>query len=91
MLIHHLLNDGDPMFYEKIFYTTRLFNLSDFRDEAHSRYWDHSAFVRTYAMYLDQRLELMLFERKGGGCHLGLRVVTRAGRVLGGGQGSFFS
>ncbi|KAF2303832.1 hypothetical protein GH714_023674 [Hevea brasiliensis] len=40
--------------------------MSDFRDEAHSSSWDHSAFVRTYAMYLDQRLELMLFDRKGG-------------------------
>ncbi|KHN07072.1 Putative clathrin assembly protein [Glycine soja] len=39
--------------------------MSDFRDEAHSSSWDHSAFVRTYALYLDQRLELMLFDRKG--------------------------
>ncbi|XP_024017594.1 LOW QUALITY PROTEIN: putative clathrin assembly protein At2g25430 [Morus notabilis] len=74
MLIHRLLNDGDPLFQEEILYATRrgtrLLNLSDFRDEAHSSSWDHSAFVRTYAMYLDQRLELMLFERKsffGGG------------------------
>jgi hypothetical protein len=41
--------------------------MTDFRDEAHSSSWDHSAFVRTYAMYLDQRLELMLFDRKAGG------------------------
>ena len=41
--------------------------MSDFRDEAHSSSWDHSAFVRTYAFYLDQRLELALFERKSGG------------------------
>ena len=70
-LIHRLLNEGDPLFQEEILYATRrgtrLLNLSDFRDEAHSSSWDHSAFVRTYAMYLDQRLELMLFERKSGG------------------------
>ncbi|KAK6162073.1 hypothetical protein DH2020_001914 [Rehmannia glutinosa] len=46
---------------------TRLLNLSDFRDEAHSNSWDHSAFVRTYALYLDQRLELMVYERKQSG------------------------
>ncbi|KAJ9184032.1 hypothetical protein P3X46_007816 [Hevea brasiliensis] len=70
MLIHRLLNEGDPLFQEEILYATRrgtrLLNMSDFRDEAHSSSWDHSAFVRTYSMYLDQRLELMLFDRKGG-------------------------
>ncbi|XWS72677.1 hypothetical protein CRYUN_Cryun02cG0061100 [Craigia yunnanensis] len=71
VLVHRLLNDGDPVFQEEILYATRrgtrLLNMSDFRDEAHSSSWDHSAFVRTYAMYLDQRLELMLFDRKSGG------------------------
>ncbi|KAJ7966190.1 AP180 N-terminal domain containing protein [Quillaja saponaria] len=70
MLVHRLLNEGDPLFQEGILYATRrgtrLLNMSDFRDEAHSSSWDHSAFVRTYALYLDQRLELMLFDRKGG-------------------------
>ncbi|KAK7352702.1 hypothetical protein VNO80_18130 [Phaseolus coccineus] len=68
MLVHRLMNEGPPLFQEEILYATRrgtrLLNLSDFRDEAHSSSWDHSAFVRTYAMYLDQRLELMLFDRK---------------------------
>ncbi|KAF7830301.1 putative clathrin assembly protein [Senna tora] len=70
MLVHRLMNDGPPLFQEEILYATRrgtrLLNMSDFRDEAHSSSWDHSAFVRIYAMYLDQRLELMLFERKSG-------------------------
>ncbi|KAJ4707881.1 hypothetical protein OWV82_017924 [Melia azedarach] len=69
-LIHRLLNDGDPIFQEEILYATRrgtrLLNMSDFRDEAHSSSWDHSAFVRTYSMYLDQRLELVLFDKKSG-------------------------
>ncbi|KAK7351381.1 hypothetical protein VNO77_10789 [Canavalia gladiata] len=69
MLVHRLMNEGPPLFQEEILYATRrgtrLLNMSDFRDEAHSGSWDHSAFVRTYAMYLDQRLELMLFDRKG--------------------------
>ncbi|KAM7459501.1 hypothetical protein LguiA_036495 [Lonicera macranthoides] len=72
-LIHRLLNDGDLVFQQEIMYATRrgtrLLNMSDFRDEAHSSSWDHSAFVRTYALYLDQRLEMIAFERKqsGGG------------------------
>ncbi|EEF46954.1 clathrin assembly protein, putative [Ricinus communis] len=69
MLVHRLLNEADPLFQEEILYATRrgtrVLNMSDFRDEAHSSSWDHSAFVRTYAMYLDQRLELILFDRKG--------------------------
>ncbi|KAK7410261.1 hypothetical protein VNO78_00901 [Psophocarpus tetragonolobus] len=68
MLVHRLINEGPPLFQDEILYATRrgtrLLNMSDFRDEAHSSSWDHSAFVRTYAMYLDQRLELMLFDRK---------------------------
>uniref|UniRef100_A0A6V7QSX6 ENTH domain-containing protein n=1 Tax=Ananas comosus var. bracteatus TaxID=296719 RepID=A0A6V7QSX6_ANACO len=75
MLVHRLLSDGDPAFRHEILYATRrgtrLLNMSDFRDEAHSHSWDLSAFVRTYALYLDQRLECMLYERKqsnsGGG------------------------
>jgi len=71
ILVHRLMNDGDPVFQQEIMYATRrgtrLLNMSDFRDEAHSNSWDHSAFVRTYALYLDQRLELMLFDRKQGG------------------------
>ncbi|EYU32349.1 hypothetical protein ABFS82_05G141500 [Erythranthe guttata] len=68
MLIHRLLNEGDAIFQQEIMYATRrgtrLLNMSDFRDEAHSNSWDQSAFVRTYALYLDQRLELMIYERK---------------------------
>ncbi|KAL3844038.1 hypothetical protein ACJIZ3_001441 [Penstemon smallii] len=71
MLVHRLLNEGDTVFQQEIMYATRrgtrLLNLSDFRDEAHSNSWDHSAFVRTYALYLDQRLELMIFQQKLNG------------------------
>ncbi|KAJ8751614.1 hypothetical protein K2173_025767 [Erythroxylum novogranatense] len=70
-LVHRLLNDGDLLLQEEILYATRrgtrLLNMSDFRDEAHSSSWDHSAFVRTYAMYLDQRLEMIVFDREGSG------------------------
>lgn len=73
MLVHRLMAEGDPVFQQEILYATRrgtrLLNMSDFRDEAHSNSWDHSAFVRTCALYLDQRLECTVYERKshGGG------------------------
>ncbi|KAM0017921.1 putative ANTH domain-containing protein [Helianthus debilis subsp. tardiflorus] len=38
--------------------------MSDFCVEALSNYWDHSGFVKNYGMYLDQKLELITFERK---------------------------
>ncbi|KAE8663421.1 putative clathrin assembly protein [Hibiscus syriacus] len=70
VLVHRLMNDGGPVFQEEILYATRkgtrLLNMSDFIDEAHSSSWDHSSFVRAYAMYLDQILESMLFDRKKG-------------------------
>ncbi|XP_028779257.1 probable clathrin assembly protein At4g32285 [Neltuma alba] len=71
MLLHRLMKEGPPLFHEEILYATRrgtrLLNMSDFRDEARSSSWDHSTFVRTYAMYLDQLLEFMLFEKKSEG------------------------
>lgn len=48
--------------------------MSDFRDEAHSSSWDHSAFVRTFAMYLDQRLEMIVYERKQSGGNDGREI-----------------
>lgn len=61
MLIHRLLIEGDPAYEQEIFFTTRrgtrLLNMSDFRDTSRSNSWDYSAFVRTYALYLDEKLE----------------------------------
>ncbi|XP_020591493.1 probable clathrin assembly protein At4g32285 [Phalaenopsis equestris] len=61
MLVHRLLTEGLTAFHHELLYATRrgtrLLNMSDFRDEAHSSSWDHSAFVRAYAFYLDLRLE----------------------------------
>ncbi|OAY47150.1 probable clathrin assembly protein At4g32285 [Manihot esculenta] len=68
MLLHRLLVDGHPSFEEEIVYASRrgmrILNMSGFRDEAHSHSWDHAAFVRFYAMYLDEKLEVAVSERK---------------------------
>ncbi|PIA47703.1 hypothetical protein AQUCO_01400359v1 [Aquilegia coerulea] len=70
MLIHRLLVDGDGAYEEEIFFATRrgtrLLNMSDFRDTSQSGSWDYSAFVRTYAMYLDERLEFRMHSRRTG-------------------------
>ncbi|KAJ8753254.1 hypothetical protein K2173_017870 [Erythroxylum novogranatense] len=71
MLVHRVLVDGNPWFEEEIAFAAsrgmRVLNMSDFRDEAHSNSWDHVGFVRFYAMYLDEKVELELFERRSRG------------------------
>ncbi|XP_065849462.1 probable clathrin assembly protein At4g32285 [Euphorbia lathyris] len=66
MLVHRLLLDGHPSFQEEIVYATRrgmrVLNMAGFRDEAHSHSWDHSAFVRSYAIFLDEKVEVALNE-----------------------------
>lgn len=69
ILIQRLLTEGDPAYEQEIFFATRrgtrLLNLSDFRDASQSNSWDYSAFVRTYALYLDERLEFRMQGRRG--------------------------
>ncbi|CAN1288223.1 Putative clathrin assembly protein At1g03050 [Linum perenne] len=70
MLIHRLLNEGDPAYEQEIFFATRrgtrMLNMSDFVDSRSESCWDYSAFVRTYAMYLDEKLEFKMVGRRGG-------------------------
>lgn len=69
ILIQRLLSDGDPAYEQEIFFATRrgtrLLNMSDFRDTKKSDSWDYSAFVRTYALYLDEQLEFRMQGRRG--------------------------
>ncbi|KAF9662882.1 hypothetical protein SADUNF_Sadunf18G0100700 [Salix dunnii] len=68
MLVHRVLIDGNSLFEEALLCATRngmrVLNMSDFRDEAHSNSWDHTGFVRFYAMFLDEKVEFSVFERK---------------------------
>ncbi|KAL7602225.1 hypothetical protein Lser_V15G23955 [Lactuca serriola] len=83
MLVHRLLVDGSPIFGQEIMFAsrkgTRVLNMSDFRVEALSNYWDHSAFVKNYALYLDQKLEFIAFERKLSGFNDKWRFEGRYG------------
>ncbi|GAA0161077.1 vesicle coat protein [Lithospermum erythrorhizon] len=69
MLIHRLLNDGNSAYEQEIFFATRrgtrLLNMSDFRAMSTSNSWDYSAFVRTYALYLDEMLDNRMQGKRG--------------------------
>ncbi|KAF5448552.1 hypothetical protein F2P56_029072 [Juglans regia] len=69
MVIQRLLLEGDPAYEQEVFFATRqgtrLLNMSDFRDSSQSNSWDYSSFVRTYALYLDERLEFRMQSRRG--------------------------
>ncbi|KAF8015143.1 hypothetical protein BT93_H0826 [Corymbia citriodora subsp. variegata] len=68
LLVHRIVVDGHPSFEDEIVFASRrgmrLLNMSHFRDEAHSNSGDHSSFVRFYAMYLEEKVEFSVFEKR---------------------------
>uniref|UniRef100_A0ACD5TM42 Uncharacterized protein n=1 Tax=Avena sativa TaxID=4498 RepID=A0ACD5TM42_AVESA len=70
VIVHRLLSDGEPTFEQELFYATRrgtrMLNMSDFCGRISEDTWDFTAFVRTYAAYLDDRLECRMQARHGG-------------------------
>ncbi|KAI3445695.1 hypothetical protein Pfo_002360 [Paulownia fortunei] len=84
MLIQRLLSEGDHAYEQEIFFATRrgtrLLNMSDFRDTSgRSNAWDYSAFVRTYALYLDEQLEFRMQGRRGKRSGYGYHVEDEEG------------
>lgn len=63
IVIHRILREGDPTFKEEISSYTRsrghILNLSNFKDDSSPNAWDYSAWVRTYALYLEERVECL--------------------------------
>lgn len=60
IVIHRLLREGDPSFREELLnfsQRARILQLANFKDESSPIAWDCSAWVRTYALYLEERLE----------------------------------
>ncbi|XP_027361087.1 putative clathrin assembly protein At2g01600 isoform X2 [Abrus precatorius] len=60
IVIHRLLREGDPTFREELLNFSlrgRILQLSNFKDDSSAIAWDCSAWVRTYALYLEERLE----------------------------------
>lgn len=60
IVIHRLLREGDPTFREELVNFSqrgRILQLSSFKDDSSPIAWDCSAWVRTYALFLEERLE----------------------------------
>ncbi|XP_061357303.1 putative clathrin assembly protein At2g01600 isoform X2 [Gastrolobium bilobum] len=60
IVIHRLLREGDPTFREELLNFSqrgRLLPLSNFKDDSSPIAWDCSSWVRTYALFLEERLE----------------------------------
>ncbi|CAL0302147.1 unnamed protein product [Lupinus luteus] len=64
MIILRIFQDGDPYFPREVFHAmkrgAKILNLSSFKDDSNSSPWDYTAFVRTFALYLDERLDCFL-------------------------------
>ncbi|KAF8016728.1 hypothetical protein BT93_H2067 [Corymbia citriodora subsp. variegata] len=64
MLVLRIFQDGDPFFPREVIHTMKrggkILNLSSFRDKLNSSPWDYTAYVRTFALYLDERLDCFL-------------------------------
>lgn len=60
IVIHRVLREGDPSFREELMHCSQrgqMFQLSNFKDDSSHLGWDCSAWARTYALYLEERLE----------------------------------
>ncbi|KAL7163562.1 hypothetical protein ACSBR2_039633 [Camellia fascicularis] len=60
IVVHRALREGDPTFREELLnfqQRGRILQLSNFKDDSSPIAWDCSAWVRTYALFLEERLE----------------------------------
>ncbi|KAL0302601.1 UNVERIFIED_CONTAM: putative clathrin assembly protein [Sesamum calycinum] len=60
IVVHRTLREGDPTFREELLHYShrgKLFQISNFKDDSSPLAWDCSAWIRTYALFLEERLE----------------------------------
>ncbi|XP_058728965.1 putative clathrin assembly protein At5g57200 isoform X1 [Vicia villosa] len=60
IVIHRILREGDPSFKEDLVnysHRVQFLQISNFKDDSTPLAWDCSAWVRTYAQFLEERLE----------------------------------
>ncbi|XP_020150399.1 putative clathrin assembly protein At5g57200 [Aegilops tauschii subsp. strangulata] len=60
IVIHRLLREGDPTFKEEFLahsHKRNLLHMARFKDDSSPLAWDCSAWVRTYTLFLEERLE----------------------------------
>ncbi|XVE78396.1 hypothetical protein DITRI_Ditri13aG0141700 [Diplodiscus trichospermus] len=64
MLVLRIFQDGDPYFPQEVLHArnrgAKILNLSTFRDVSNSSPSDYTAFVRSFAFYLDERLDCFI-------------------------------
>ncbi|TYJ09831.1 hypothetical protein E1A91_A11G166700v1 [Gossypium mustelinum] len=64
MLVLRIFQDGDPYFPKEVLHAmnhrTNILNLPTFRDECSSSPCDYTTFVKSFAFYLEERLECFL-------------------------------
>ncbi|XP_062079560.1 putative clathrin assembly protein At5g57200 isoform X1 [Humulus lupulus] len=60
IVIHRTLREGDPTFREELLnysHKSHVLQISNFKDDSSPLAWDCSAWVRTYALFLEERME----------------------------------
>ncbi|KAJ6794790.1 putative clathrin assembly protein [Iris pallida] len=61
IVLHRALREVDPTFREELInygrHRSHMLNMSHFKDDSSANAWDYSAWVRTYALFLEERLE----------------------------------
>nr|KAJ0197776.1 hypothetical protein LSAT_V11C700364760 [Lactuca sativa] len=60
IVFHRTLREGDPSFREELLnysHPGQVFLVSNFKDDSSPLAWDCSAWVRTYGMFIEERLE----------------------------------
>ncbi|XP_057538523.1 putative clathrin assembly protein At5g35200 [Amaranthus tricolor] len=61
IVIHRALREVDPTFHEELINYERsrshMLNMSHFKDDSSASAWDYSAWVRAYALFLEEKLE----------------------------------
>lgn len=61
IVIHRALREVDPTFHEEVTNYGRsrshMLNMAHFKDDSSPSAWDYSAWVRSYALFLEERLE----------------------------------
>ncbi|XP_042040451.1 putative clathrin assembly protein At4g25940 isoform X2 [Salvia splendens] len=60
IVFHRIFREGDKSFKEELVHISRrgnIFQISHFKDDSSPLAWDCSSWIRTYAMFLEERLE----------------------------------
>lgn len=62
IVFHRILREGDISFREELMHISRrgqVFQISNFKDDSSALAWDCSAWIRAYAVFLEERLDCL--------------------------------